>query len=62
MSPKKGGNILRLEPEGIELLQIYPKIMENFIQGEWFQFFCKFQRHHEGISKHFAQNFDGFQT
>jgi hypothetical protein len=36
--------------------------MEKFIQGEWFQFCYKFQRHHEGISNLFAQNFDGFQT
>jgi hypothetical protein len=36
--------------------------MEKFIQGEWFKFCCKFQGHHEEISKLFAHNFDGFQT
>ena len=27
MSPNKGGRVLRLEPEGIELLEACPKIM-----------------------------------
>jgi hypothetical protein len=62
MSPKKGGRILRLEPEGIELLEACPEIMEKFIQGEWFKFCCAFQGHHEEISMLFAKNFDGFQT
>jgi hypothetical protein len=34
MSPNKGGQILRLEPEGIELLEACPEIMQKFVQGE----------------------------
>jgi hypothetical protein len=62
MSLKKGGQVLRLEPGGIELLQTYLEIMEKFIHEECFQFCCTFQGHHEKISMMFAQNFDGFQT
>jgi hypothetical protein len=36
--------------------------MEKFINGGWFKFCCKFQGHHEEISKLFSLNFDGFQT
>jgi hypothetical protein len=36
--------------------------MEKFINDGWFKFCCKFQGHHEEISKIFVVNFDGFQT
>jgi len=62
MSPKKGGRILRLELEDIELLEASLDIMEKFIQGEWFKFCSTFQGHHEEISMLFAKNIDGFQT
>jgi hypothetical protein len=51
-----------IRTRGIELLEACPKIMEKFIQGEWFKFCCTFQGHHEEISMLFANNFDGFQT
>jgi hypothetical protein len=62
MTTKKGGQVLRLEPEGIELLESFPDIMDKFIQGEWFKFCCTFQGHHEEILMLFAKNFNGFQT
>jgi hypothetical protein len=62
MSPNKVGRILRLEPEGIELLEACLEIRQKFVQGEWFKFCCAFQGHHEEISMLFAKNFDGFQT
>jgi hypothetical protein len=60
ISPKKGGRVLILELEGIELLEACPNIMEKFIQGEWFKFCYTFQGHHEEISILFAKNFNGF--
>jgi hypothetical protein len=54
MPHKKGGQVLRLEP--------CPKIMEKFIQGEWFKFCFTFQGHHEEISMLFSKNFDGLHT
>lgn len=62
MAPKKVGQVSRLEPVGVELLESYPEIMQKFIDGGWFEFCCTSQGHHGEISMLFAKNFDGFQT
>jgi hypothetical protein len=62
MSPMKGGRVLRLEPEGIKLLEACVDIMEKSIQGEWFKFCYTFQGHHEEILMLLAKDFNGFQT
>jgi hypothetical protein len=62
MAPKKSGQVTRLEPEGIELLETYPDISQRFRRAGWFNFFSMLQGYHERISLMFAQNFDGFTT
>jgi hypothetical protein len=62
MAPKKSGQIIRLEPEGTELLEAYPQMAQKFKDAGWFNFFSTFQGHDEQISMAFAQNFDGFES
>jgi hypothetical protein len=62
MAPKKSGQITHLEPEGVELLEAYPQILQKFRDAGWFNFCSTFQGYHEQISMMFAQNFDGFET
>lgn len=62
MTPKKSGQITRLEPEGVELLEAYPQISQKFRDAGWFNFCLTLQGYHEQVSMMFAQNFDGFET
>jgi hypothetical protein len=62
MAPKKGGQISRLEPEGVELLEAFPEILQKFKNVGWYEFCCTFQGYHEDISMIFSQNFDGYET
>jgi hypothetical protein len=62
MVSKKGGKIVRLEPEGTELLESYPHMAQRFKDAGWFEFFTTFQGHDEQVSMIFAQNFDGFEV
>lgn len=61
MAPKKSGQITGLEPEGIELVEAFPHMAQNFNDVGWFDFFSTFEGHEEQISMIFAQNFDGFK-
>jgi hypothetical protein len=62
MGHNKGGHLLRLEPDGIELFEALPEIKEKFVQAHWYQFCSAFQGHHTEVSMTFAKNFDGYQT
>jgi hypothetical protein len=62
MAPKRSGQIVRLEPEGTELLEAYPQMAQRFKDVGWFEFFTTFQGHDEHVSMLFAQNFDGFEV
>jgi hypothetical protein len=62
MAPKRSGKIVRLEPEGAELLEAYPQMAQRFKDAGWFKFFTTFQGHDEHVSMEFAQNFDGFEV
>jgi hypothetical protein len=61
MAPKKSGQIIRLEIEGIELLEAFPQMAQKFKDVGWFDFFSTFQGHDKQISMVFAQNFNGFE-
>jgi hypothetical protein len=56
MAPKKSGQVLRLEPEELELFKAYPEIKKKFIDAGWFEFCCNFQEHHKEILMLFAKN------
>ena len=62
MTPKKSSQIIRLEPEGTELLEAYPQMAQRFKDAGWFDFFTTFQGHDEHILMVFTQNFDGFEA
>jgi hypothetical protein len=42
MAPKKIGQVIRLEPEELELFKAYPDIRKKIIDAGWFEFCCKF--------------------
>jgi hypothetical protein len=42
MAPKKSGQIIRLEPEGMKLLEAYPQMAQRFKYVGWFDFFTTF--------------------
>jgi hypothetical protein len=60
MAPKRSGKILKLEPEGVEVLEAYPQMAQRFKDIGWFKFFATFQGHEKHVSMEFAQNIDGF--
>jgi hypothetical protein len=62
MAPKRSEKVVRLEPEGAELLEAYPQMVQRFRDAGWFEFLTTFQGHDEEVSMAFAQNFDGFKV
>jgi hypothetical protein len=42
MAPKKSGQIIILDPEGIELLELFPQMDQKFKDVGWFNFFTTF--------------------
>jgi hypothetical protein len=62
MAPKRSGQVVRLEPEGTELLEEYPQMAQRFKDAGWFEFLATFQGYDEQVSMAFAQNFDGFEV
>jgi hypothetical protein len=62
MAPKRSGQVVRLEPEGAELLEEYPQMAQRFKDAGWFEFLATFQGYDEHVSMAFAQNFDGFEV
>jgi hypothetical protein len=62
MALKKSGQIIRLEPKSIELLEAYHQMAQRFKDASWFDFFTTFQGHDEHLSMVFAHNFDRFEV
>jgi hypothetical protein len=62
MAPKRSGQVVRLEPEGAELLEAYPQMAQRFRDVGWFEFLTTFQGHDEQVSMEFALNFDGYEV
>ena len=62
MAPKRSGKVVRLEPEGAELLEEYPQMAQRFKDTVWFKFLANFQGYDEQVSMEFAQNFNGFEV
>jgi hypothetical protein len=54
MAPKKSGQIIRLDLEGMELVEAYPQMAQKFKDVGWFNFFLTFHGHDEHISMVFA--------
>jgi hypothetical protein len=62
MAPKRSGQVVILETEGVELLKAYPKMAQRFKDVGWFKFITTFQCYETHVSMVFAQNFDGFEV
>jgi hypothetical protein len=59
MAPKKSGKIIRLEPEGTELLDAYPQMAQRFKDVGWFDFFTTFKGHDEQLADWKLEENDG---
>jgi hypothetical protein len=62
MAPKRRRQVVRIEPEGVELLKDYPQIAQRFKDVGWFEFLATFQGYNEQVSMEFAPNFDGHEV
>jgi hypothetical protein len=62
MAHKRSGQVVRLEPEGVELLKAYPQMAQRFRDAGWFKFLTTFQGHNEQVSMEFAKKFDGYEV
>jgi hypothetical protein len=62
MAPKRSGQVARIEPEGVELLEAYPQMAQRFRDAGWFEFLTTFQGYDEQVSMEFALNFDGHEV
>jgi hypothetical protein len=62
MVPKRSGQVVRLEPEGVELLEAYPQMAQRFRDAGWFEFLTTFQGYDKQVSTEFALNFDGHKV
>ena len=54
--------MVRLEPEGDELLEAYPQMAQKFRDVGWFEFLTTFQGHDEQVSMELALKFDGYEV
>jgi hypothetical protein len=62
MAPKRSGQVVILETEGVELLKSYPEMAQRFKDVGWFKFLTTFQGYETQVSMVFSQNFDGFEV
>jgi hypothetical protein len=58
----KGGDIVRFEPQGLQLLDSNPIFRESFQAVGCLTFFEKLQGGHMEVAKQFSLNFDGVKT
>jgi hypothetical protein len=58
----KGGEIVRLEPQGLQLLDSDPTFRETFQRVGCLTFCERLQGHHMEVAKEFSLNFDGVKT
>jgi hypothetical protein len=50
---------LRIEPDGAELLEAYPKCRKRIEKAGWLPFFLKYSGHNSEVTKAFTLGFDG---
>jgi hypothetical protein len=62
MVPKRSKQVVRLEPEGAELLEAYPQMAQRFRDVGWFEFLTTFQGYDQHVSMEFSPNFDGHEV
>jgi hypothetical protein len=62
MVPKRSGQVVRIEPEGVELLEAYPQMVQRFRDTGWFEFLTTFQGYDEQVSMEFTLNFDAHEV
>ena len=62
MAPKRSGQVVRLEPKGVEILEAYPQMAQRFKDAGWFEFLTTFQGYDEQVSMEFALNLDGHEV
>jgi hypothetical protein len=55
----KGGDIVRFEPQGLNLVNTDPTIRESFEQVGCIRFCVKIQGYNIQVAREFAENFDG---
>ena len=62
MAPKRSRQVVRLEPEGSELLEAYPQMAQRFRDAGWFEFLTTFQGYDKQVYMEFSLNFDGHEV
>ena len=62
MAPKRSGQVARIKPEGVKLLEAYPQMAQIFRDTGWFEFLTTFQGYDEQVSMEFSLNFDGHEV
>jgi hypothetical protein len=62
MAPKRSGQVVRIEPEGAELLEAYPHMAQRFRDAGWFEFLTTCQGYDEQVFMEFTLNFDGHKV
>jgi hypothetical protein len=62
MAPKRSGQVVKIELEGVELLEAYPQMTQRFRDARWFEFLTTFQGYDEKVSMEFSLNFDGHEV
>ena len=58
----KGGDIVRFEPQGLQLLDSNPIFIEYFKIVILLTFYENMKGGHMEVAKQFCMNFDGFKT
>ena len=53
--------MVKLEPEGYEILEAYPQMAQRLRDAGWFEFLTTFQGYDKQVSMEFALNFDGHE-
>jgi hypothetical protein len=58
----KGGDFVRFQPQGLNLVNTDPKIRASFEQVRCIRFCEKFQGYNRQATREFANNFDGIKA
>jgi hypothetical protein len=62
MAPKRSVQVVRTEPERVELLEGYPQMAQRFRDAGRFEFLTSFQGYDDQVSMEFSLNFDGYEV
>jgi hypothetical protein len=58
----KGGNVLRCEPQSLELVNSNPSFRVSFEQAVYMRFYENIQIYNAQVTKDFTLNFNGVHT